>query len=238
MVEKLYLTDSYLKEFDATVTDIGDDNTIELDKTAFYPTGGGQPNDTGAIFKDGKEYKVIDVYKRGDSVYHKLESLDGLIKGDKVQGKIDWDKRYNHMKYHTILHIIDGVVFKEGYGDMTGGQIYDDRARADFDIPGLDKDKAMKIIEDSQKVIDESHNVTVKFLTKEEAFKVPELARTEPGKELMKKLDTFRIIDIEGFDFQLDGGTHVKNTNELGKIELIKYTSKGSHNKRVEIKLV
>jgi len=238
LTEKLYLTDSYLKEFEAKVISLNEsEGLVELDKTAFYPTGGGQPSDTGVIEFNGKSYSVSDVSKSGDRVFHKVSDTSGLSEGATVKGRIDWDKRYQHMKYHTALHIIDGVVFKEGNGSMTGGQIYDDRARADFDILGLDKDKVLKILEESQQVIDNALPVEVKFLTKEEAEKVPELARTEPGKELMKKLDTFRIIDIKGFDFQLDGGTHVKNTSELGRIELSKYENKGSHNKRIEITL-
>ncbi len=238
MTEKLYLKDSYLKEFEAKVVSLNEsEKLVELDKTAFYPTGGGQPSDTGIIEFDGRSYEVLDVSKSGDKVFHKVSDISGLSEGSIIKGKVDWDKRYQHMKYHTALHIIDGVVFHDGNGSMTGGQIYDDRARADFDIPGLDKDKVLKILEKSQEVIDKSLPIKVKFLTKEEALKVPELARTEPGKELMKKLDTFRVIDIEGFDFQLDGGTHVKNTSELGKIELSKYENKGSHNKRIEITL-
>ncbi len=234
MTEKLFLKDSYLKEFDAIVTKI-ENGEVLLDRTAFYPTGGGQPSDTGFLFKDNQTFKVTDVHKLGDNVYHVTENSENLKVGDHVKGKIDWDRRYARMRYHTALHIIDGVVFHMGNGTMTGGQIYVDKARADFDIPGLDKDKVLKILEESQKVIDEKHPIEVKFLTKEEAFKIPELARTEPGKELMKKLDTFRIVDIKDFDFQLDGGTHVKNTGEVGKIELSKYENKGSHHKRVEI---
>jgi misacylated tRNA(Ala) deacylase len=141
------------------------------------------------------------------------------------------------MKLHTALHIIDGVVEKMYSGKITGSQIYDDRARIDFDVPGLDKAKAQEIIDNSQKVVNDNHKVTVKFLTKSEASAIQNIARTAPGEELLNSLDRVRIIDIEGFDFQLDGGTHVAQTKEVGKINITKYENKGSHNKRIEIVL-
>ncbi len=236
MTEKIYNTDSYAREIDAVVTAVSG-NEVELDRTIFYPTGGGQPCDTGQMSAAGKTFAVIATRKDGDRVVHTLDSAEGLVLGAAVSCSIDWEKRYMHMRLHTALHIIDGVVEKKYSGRITGGQIYDDRARMDFDVPGLDKATVQTIIDDSQKVIDEDHAVVVKFLTKEEAAKVEGIARTAPGEELLEKLDTVRIIDIEGFDFQLDGGTHVARTKEVGRLKIIKYENKGSHNKRIEIAL-
>ncbi len=160
-----------------------------------------------------------------------------LSRGEKVICKIDWEKRYMHMKLHTMLHTIDGVVYKKYKGEITGGQIFDNSARMDFDIPGFTKEMLSSIISDSQLIIDEGHRVVPKEITREEAKRIGGVARTAPGADLLEKLDTVRIIEIEGFDFQLDGGTHVANTNELGKISLIKFENKGAHNKRVEFGL-
>ncbi len=235
MTEKVYLRDSYARELDAKVT-FAEGSNILLDRTVFYPTGGGQPCDTGIIKNGATEFKVVEVKKDGDNVVHVVEGDASSLKiGDSVKCVIDWDKRYMHMRLHTALHIIDGVVEKLYQGKITGGQIYDDRARMDFDVPGLDKNKMLEIINASQKIVDEGHPVTAKILGKEEALKNPSIARTAPGEELLSKLNTVRIIDIEGFDFQLDGGTHVAHTGEVGKLEMLKYENKGSHNKRVEI---
>jgi len=236
VVEKIYLKDAYIRDFEATVSSV-DNQIVELDRTAFYPTGGGQPSDSGIISFGNSTYKVIEVSKSGDSVMHRIENAAGLEVGARIEGHLDWEKRYMHMRLHTALHIIDGVVHKDLDGNITGGQIYDDRARMDFDVPGLDRQKVEKIIEAAQKIVDSRLAVSVKFMSKEEASAVPGIARTAPGEELMRKLDIIRIIDIEGFDFQLDGGTHVANTSEVGKIGIIKYENKGSHNKRIEIAL-
>lgn len=236
MTEKLYLEDSYVRQLDAVVTSVNGKD-IELNRTIFYPAGGGQPCDTGAISLAERSSAVINVRKDGDRVIHTVDDASWISEGMEVQCALDWEKRYIHMRLHTALHIIDGIVEKRYSGRITGGQIYDDRARMDFDVPGLDRTQAQSIIEDAQKVVDENHKVTVKFLTKEEAAAVPNIARTRPGEELLGKLDKVRIIDIEGFDFQLDGGTHVAQTMEVGKISITKYENKGSHNKRIEIGL-
>jgi misacylated tRNA(Ala) deacylase len=238
MTEKIYLRDSYIKELESQVVS-SENNKIILDKTIFYPTGGGQPCDTGVIISalDGKEYKIIETKKQGDEVVHMSQEPANLNDGEKVVCKIDWEKRYMHMKLHTMLHIIDGVVYKKYKGEITGGQIFDNSARMDFDIPGFTKEMLSSIISDAQIIIDEGHRVVPKEMTREEAKKIDGIARTAPGAELLEKLDIVRIIDIEGFDFQLDGGTHVANTNELGKISLVKFENKGSHNKRVEFSL-
>ncbi len=235
MTERLYWQDPYMKEFEAEVEDINE-NGVVLNRTAFYPTGGGQPNDTGTIECNGTVYNVVDVSKNGDIIMHKLDKTEGISKGNKIIGRINWERRYAHMKYHTALHIIDGVVYKKYKGGITGGQIYADRARMDFDM-AIDKETVEKIISEAQKVVDENHDVVAKVLSKEEAMNIEGLSRTDPGTELLAKLDSIRVIDIVGFDMQLDGGTHVSKTKEVGKIMLAKYENKGSHNKRITITL-
>lgn len=235
MVEKLYWLDSYVKEFSANIVAV-EGNEVFLDKTAFYPVGGGQPCDTGTILSNDRIYNVVEVKKRENNIVHIVNNADGIKIGE-CTCMIDWERRYAHMRYHTALHIIDGVVFKQYNGDITGGQIYEDKARMDFNIKDLDREKVQHIIDDSQKVVDDGLRVFPKIISKEEAAAIPNLSRTGPGTDLLAKLEDVRVIEIEGFDMQLDGGTHVANTKEVGKIVLDKYENKGSTNKRITIKL-
>lgn len=237
MTVQLYFTEMYKKEFDATVIDVYDNNII-LDQTLFYPTSGGQPNDTGVIKFNDKNIRIIDVKKDNDNILHIADDASGIKSGDKIHGIIDWDKRYIHMRYHTAVHIIDGVVSNEyKNGLLTGGQIYDDHARVDFSFDIIDKELINDIIKKSNEVINRGLNVFQRDITRDEALKIPELSRTEPGRELIKKLDRVRIIEIENFDYQADGGTHVKNTQEVGKIEILKIENKGRGHKRLSFKL-
>lgn len=234
--EKIYWEDPYTREFTAKVTGT-DGNSVSLDRTAFYPTGGGQPNDTGTISSNGTVYQVADVRKEGDVIRHTIGGGRAPPVGSEVSCRIDWPRRYAHMRYHTALHILDGVVQKQYKGRITGGQIYADRARMDFDVPGMDREMVLRIIADAQKVIDEDHRVSARFLTKEEADAIPDIARTEPGAGMMASMERVRVIDIEGFDVQMDGGTHVATTREIGRMSLKEYKNNGAHNKRVYIVL-
>ncbi len=238
MTDKLYLKDMYLKEFDAIVTRI-DGNKVYLDKTAFYPTGGGQPNDTGRLISGSGEFVVSDAKKDGEDVMHTVENPSALKIGDNVHGVIDWDKRYAYMRHHTAIHILDGIVIKSysNGGIITGSQIYADRARMDFDMPDLNKDLAQKIIDDTNDDILRGRRVIVKDLTQAQALAMPSLVRTQPGVELIKRLSTVRVVEIEGLDMQMDGGLHVLNSKEVGKIVMNSYKNQGAHSKRLEIRL-
>jgi misacylated tRNA(Ala) deacylase len=237
MTEKLYLQNSYIKETKSRLT-ASMDNNLEFDRTIFYPTGGGQPCDTGIIRVNGKTFNVIEVTKKEDTVLHRI---DGELKGIdfEVMQEIDWNRRYSHMRYHTAIHIIDAVVHHSSgkYGMITGSQIYQDRARVDFDFPDFSRELAERIIEDSNKVVIEKHPILIREMTSEEALSIPDLARTEPGRELIKRLGVVRVIEIKGVDAQADGGTHVNNTAEVGKINLSGIESKGKRNKRMSIVL-
>jgi misacylated tRNA(Ala) deacylase len=141
------------------------------------------------------------------------------------------------MRHHTALHVIDAVVYHGYKGNITGGQIYTNRARLDFDVPDLNKEKVIEIICRAQVLVDKGLPVSAKMLSQEEALKIPDLARTKPGEELLRSLQTVRVVEISGLDFQMDGGTHVANTKEIGKIELSSYENKGATRKRIEIVL-
>lgn len=238
MVDKLYLRDMYQKEFDALVTRV-DGSKVYLDKTAFYPTGGGQPNDTGRLVVNGIEVKVTDAKKDGDEVAHTVDNPAALKVADKVHGIIDWANRYAYMRHHTAIHILDGIVTKSysNEGIITGSQIYADRARMDFDMPNLNRELAQKIIDETNYDMTLGRKIIVKYFTQEQALTMPSLVRTQPGRELIKKLAVVRVVEIEGLDMQMDGGLHVLNSNEVGKIVLKEYKNQGSHSKRVEIKL-
>lgn len=238
MTEKLYWNDMYLREFDATVEEI-EGNGVILDRTAFYATGGGQPNDTGILRSVRGEYRVIDVRKNGDDVLHILDHSENLRAGDSVHGVVDWERRFWHMRYHSAVHVLDGIVTHR-HGDqgfLTGGQIYQDRARIDLDMNDFSREIVEAIINESNNFIAEGHRIYQKEISSQEAKSMENLARTAPGRELLNSLDTIRIIVIEGLDEQADGGTHVSNTREIGKLVLNKIESKGKRNKRVEFHL-
>ncbi len=244
MTQKIYWDDAYKREFDAKVVSV-DGQKIMLDGTIFYPTGGGQPCDHGSITINGGRYPIIDVRKNGDDVVHMSDRAIDAHVGDSVYLEIDWGRRYAHMRYHTALHVLDGILeasaagkaFNAAPGAITGGQIYADRARIDFDLQDFSRDRAQQLVGLAQSFIDEGHEVIARVLTKEEALAAPNLARTEPGRELLKHIEVIRVIKISDLDMQLDGGTHVSNTKEIGKIALSNFESKGARRKRIEIKL-
>lgn len=237
MTERLYLYDSYLKEIDAKVVSTSG-NAIVLDKTIFYPGGGGQPYDTGSIEIMGKRYEIVEMRKNQEIEHIASEDVQASA-GSLAHCSINWQDRLIYMRYHTAIHIIDGVIERKyPHGaNSTGSQIFKDRARVDFDMPEMNRELAEKILEEANKVVEEGHRVIAKELSKEEALSIENLARTEPGRKLIESLDKIRVIEIEGLDMQMDGGTHVANTKEVGKISLLKFENKGSHNKRIEIKL-
>lgn len=237
MTEKLYYTDMYGKEFDASVIS-AENGSIVLDRTLFYPTSGGQPNDTGILKTINGDIRIVDVRQEDGTIMHIADGPVTLASGDKVHGIIDWEKRYIHMRYHTAVHIIDGVVnndYKNGL--LTGGQIYDDHARVDFSFDIIDKELISEIISKAQDIVDSGLKVYQREIERSEALKIPGLSRTEPGRQLIEKLPVVRIIEIENFDFQADGGTHVANTKEVGQIEMLKIENKGKGHKRLSFKL-
>lgn len=237
MTEKVYLVDSYLEELEAKVVSVNI-NDVVLDKTIFYPAGGGQPNDTGLLVINGIEYKVMDLRKNGADIIHVCDKPVTAKSGDIAKCMIDWDRRYPCMRYHSALHTIDGIIEKHyNSGLITGGQIYTDRARIDVDMPDLSREKVIEILEKTNSIAEEGHEISTREISIEEASKIPRLSRTETGRKLLETLKTVRVVVIEDVDTQADGGTHVKNTKELGRIELSKYENKGTRRKRIEIVL-
>ncbi len=229
MTELLYLKDSYLKEFEAKVIDIVDD-AVELDRTAFYPESGGQPSDTGTLTCYGKIYHITHVFKDKGRVLHRVKEL-GLKKGETVKGRIDWERRYLFMRYHTACHVLSTVIHNVTGAEITGNQIGADKTRIDFALKDFDKEAIQDYVAAANKLIASGRKVTVKFLPREEAFKIPALVKLR--KMLPPTLKTIRIVGVEGFDEQACGGTHVANTSEIGEIQIVELKNKGKDNRRV-----
>ncbi len=227
--KKLYLDDPYLKNFEANVI-YAKDNEIVLDRTAFYPEGGGQPYDTGKIMNEN-EFSVIEVRKENEYVVHKLDrNFTGSLN---VKGEIDWDRRYAHMRHHTAIHIMSGVLYKKYNARITGSQIYTDRARMDINYD-LKKEDLPVIEKEANNIVEMNLNVNIKYIKRSEMKQ--DLVRVR--EDLLPDVDIIRVIEIEGFDMQADGGTHVRKTGEVGRIVISKYENKGKNNKRIYLNLL
>jgi len=234
MTEALYLYDAYQTEFDASVVSVGE-STVVLAATAFYPTGGGQPCDTGILqVPDGREFRVLEVSKTPTGISHLLDA-SGLLVGSEVHGRVDWARRLAHMRHHTALHILSGVVFRRFGSGITGGQIYADRARMDFSMPEFNREVAEKLIDEMNEVVRQNIPIRVRFVSRAEIQRDPSLVRV--AAHLVPDVETVRLIDIEGFDVQADGGTHVRSTAEVGLARLVGIENKGSRNKRMTLAL-
>jgi misacylated tRNA(Ala) deacylase len=235
MTEELFLEDSYLKEFESPVVELSGREVI-LAKTAFYPGGGGQPADKGSLGIGPINASVVDARREGADVVHVLDSaIPETVQ--KLKGELDWERRYAHMRYHTALHVLSGVIWRSFDAKVTGGQMRADRARMDFSFPG---EWTAEVVGEIERLANESlaegRPVKVYELPREEALKNPDLIRTQVNL-VPERVKTVRIVEIEGIDTQADGGTHVANTREVGEMEITGHKSKGRQNKRVEFVL-
>ncbi len=235
MTEELFLGDAYLREFEARVVDLNGREVV-LDKTAFYPGGGGQPADKGTLGIGPVRASVVDARREGGGIVHVLD----IVIPDTVRelnGELDWERRYAHMRYHTALHALSGIIWKAFGAKVTGGQMRPDRARMDFSFPGeWTADIVGEIERLTNEALNEERPVRVYELPREEALKTPQLIRTQVNL-VPERVRTVRIVEIEGIDTQADGGTHVANTREVGELEITGHKSKGRQNKRVEFVL-
>jgi misacylated tRNA(Ala) deacylase len=233
--ELLYATDAYLRAFDAHVQEVTPEGGVILDRTALYPTGGGQPHDLGSLSWPGGSANVLEVRKDGARVVHRIEGESPPVGGG-VHGEIDWDRRYALMRHHTALHSMSGVIFQLYGATVTGGQMYPDRARMDFLLPDLSQDRLQLIEERTNELLAEAHPVSIKFFSRAEAFAIPDLIRTRVNL-IPESVLEIRVVNIEGIDQQADGGTHVANTREVGQVHITGSENKGKGNKRLEIVL-
>lgn len=233
MTELIYQTDSYTKEFQATVTGIDEENhAVLLDRTAFYPGGGGQPNDTGTLRANGTVYPVMKV-ARGN-----LHIIDGELPpvGTAVEAALDWGRRYELMRTHTAMHILCGVVWRDYQASVTGGNMEPLRGRLDFEFERMEKELVAEIEQAMNAEVKAARDVVVNILPREEAFQIPDLIRTKINL-LPEGITEVRTVEIKGLDLQADGGTHVANTAEVGSLRIVDYKSKGRINKRITVGL-
>lgn len=233
----LYATDSYLRAFDARVV-ATEGRAVALDQTAFYPGGGGQMADRGELICEGRRLALAGMSKREGVVWHELAEDAGEppAVGSLVSGEIDWPFRYTMMRTHTALHLLCGLIFRDFGAQVTGGQMYPDRARMDFSIPSITPDFVRDVELSVNEAVAANHPIKVYELTRAKAMKIPDLIRTKINL-LPPEISQIRIVEIVGVDLQADGGTHVHSTREVGGIKVLRTENKGKQNKRMEISL-
>jgi misacylated tRNA(Ala) deacylase len=227
MTRRLFWEDAYAKEFDATVIAV-EGNQVVLDQTAFNPRGGGLVGDIGAL----NGLRVLDTVKTGgDSIAHVLETGASWAAGNPVHGVLDWDRRHRIMRMHTSAHLLSAIFNKETGALITGNQIEPDESRIDFSLDDFDREKMLVYCGQANEAIVKDPPVKTYFMKREDALKIPGI--TKLASVMPPDVEDLRIVEIEGYDLQADGGVHVKNLGEVGKIEPLKFENKGKSNRRM-----
>ena len=234
--ERLELADATLREWDATVLDATEDGVV-LDRSAFYPGGGGQPPDHGVLLWGGVQSRVVGVRKGDDLLLQIAEGDPVPGAGTTVRGAIEDERRTALMRTHSALHLLGGVVFKEYGALVTGGNMDPLVGRLDFNLPEIPPDFKDRIAEACAVEVARDREIVVKNLPRDDAFQIPDIIRTATNL-LPPGLTEVRIVDIVGLDTQADGGTHVASTAQVGRIQIYKIENKGRQNRRVRIRLV
>ena len=230
MSETLYETDAYAKEFDAVVTEQVEGGVL-LTRTAFYPGGGGQPCDVGTLAAGGRVWNVTAVKKVDGRPVHVLAG-DLPPLGTAITGRLDWTRRYQLMRTHTAMHILCGVVFRDYGAQVTGGNMEPLQGRMDFEFETMRAELVSAIEESVNAEVAAARPVRVRILPRDEAFAIPDLIRTKINL-LPEGIMVVRTVELAGLDLQADGGTHVANTSEVGRVRITDYKSKGKINKRI-----
>jgi misacylated tRNA(Ala) deacylase len=227
MTRKLFWEDAYVREFEATVDSV-DGNNIVLDQTAFNPRGGGLVGDVGTL----NGVKVVDTAKLSeDTIAHVLEAEITLAAGSSVHGALDWDRRYRIMRMHTSAHLLSAIFHKETGALITGNQIEPDKSRIDFSLDDFDREKMLIYCTQANEAVAKNPPVKTYFMKREEALKIPGI--TKLASVMPPDVKDLRIVEIEGYDLQADGGVHVRHLGEIGKIEPVKFENKGKSNRRM-----
>lgn len=234
MTELLYLADAYLQNFTAVVTAVTDDGVV-LDKTAFYPGGGGQPCDFGQLTAGEQTWDVTKVKRMGGQVVHFVAGEKPAV-GTAVTGQLDWERRYQLMRTHTAMHILCGVIWRDYSASVTGGNMDPLKGRMDFEFETMRQELVAEIETAVNKEVEAARETRVQVLPREEAFQIPDLIRTKINL-LPEGIKQVRTVELIGLDLQADGGTHVKNTSEVGRMRITDYKSKGKINKRIYVAL-
>jgi misacylated tRNA(Ala) deacylase len=236
IMELLYQTDSYKQNLNTKILAIDvDKNAVQLESTIFYPGGGGQPTDHGWIDFDSKKHPILKTERDGKRLWYIIKGAIPEV-DDKIQLHIDWERRYQLMRTHTAMHILCGVIWRDYQAQVTGGNMEPLSGRMDFEFENMSRDLVNDIEEKINLEVQNSRDIEVRILPREEANNIPDLIRTKINL-LPPHLKEIRTVEIKGLDLQADGGTHVKNTSEVGKIRITDYKSKGRINKRLKIQL-
>lgn len=234
MTELLFQRDSYLRTMEAVVVAV-EGEAVALDRTVFYPGGGGQPHDVGWLRGGERTWEVLRAEKRDDVVWHTVHG-EPPPAGSHVTGEIDWTRRYALMRTHTALHILCGVVWRDYGAQVTGGNMDPLEGRMDFEFENLSKDLVGEIEARVNAEVAAARPVIVRILPRDEAFQIPDLIRTKINL-LPPGIPVVRTVELVGLDLQADGGTHVANTSEVGRVSVPEYKSKGKINKRIYVRL-
>ena len=236
MTDLLYLRDAYATEFDATVIDVRE-GAIALDRTLFYPTGGGQPHDTGSLAGLPVSAVRKEYGDSGEVVWHTIDGAPLPSVGDTVRGVIDWERRHQLMRTHTALHVLCGVIWNEWHVPVTGGNMEPLSARMDFEFDPVPEGFAARIEELVNAELAADRVIEVQFLPRDTAVHDADLIRTKVNM-IPESVKEIRVVDIVGLDKQADGGTHVRSTREVGALKVLKLENKGKGNKRVRVEIV
>jgi misacylated tRNA(Ala) deacylase len=237
--ENIYNTDAYAREIDATVVEVDPEgNAVLLERTVFYPGGGGQPADTGLLTgESGGDWTVVGAKKRGDDVWHTIADGAELPAVDtSVVAQLDWEHRHRLMRTHSALHVLCGVVWRDHQASVTGGNMEPLAGRMDFEFETMSGELVSDIERRVNEEIAADREIRVAILPREEAFAIPDLIRTKINL-LPTGITEVRTIEIVGLDLQADGGTHVAHTGEIGRVKVTGYESKGRINKRIRIEV-
>ncbi len=237
MSENICYTDAYARETEATVVEVdAEANAVLLDRTVFYPGGGGQPADGGELLGDsGGTWRVTGAKKRGEDIWHTVEG-DPPAADTQVIARIDWERRHRLMRTHSALHVLCGVVWRDHGASVTGGNMEPLSGRMDFEFETMSGDLVDAIEKRVNEEIEADRESRVDLLPRDAAFAIPDLIRTKINL-LPEGISEVRTIEIVGLDLQADGGTHVANTTEVGRVRIARTQNKGRINKRIEIVL-
>lgn len=233
--DELYATDAYLRRFEARVVDVdADRGRVALDRSAFFPGGGGQPFDLGRLAWGDGTAAITSVGRDGGLVWHELDGGAVPDPGAAVEGSLDWDRRHLLMRTHTALHVLCGVIWAEYGVAVTGGNMQPGSGRLDFELDAMSVELGQTVQRRVNAEIERAREILVAFVERSEADDDPALIRTKANL-IPARIDPLRVIDIVGLDKQADGGTHVATTAEVGRVEVTKTESKGRANKRIRL---
>ena len=230
MTRALYLDDSYLRECDATVVSVTEGKFVVLDRTVFYPKGGGQPGDTGTMIRDEAVFNVVNVGRFAGAISHEVDP-PGLREQDRVRCVLNWPRRYRLMQSHTAAHVFAALLCRGTGALITGNQLAEDKIRFDFSLEDYDPDVLERYVEETNQLLGKDIPVRWYELPKADALKIPGVIKMADA--LPPDIPSLRIVEITGVDRQADGGTHVRNLNEVRHIRILKTENKGKNNRRV-----